>query len=113
MKRIILLLTLIFSFVVKAQTIHIDSTIICSIPNVFTPNDDGLNDKFGPIVVNALSYEFLILDRNNNVIYRTVDDEPWDGYTKGQLRKGVFVWKLIIFNKKNKEYVLFGHFTVL
>ena len=111
--KTLLAILITFNFIVKAQTIHIDSTIICSIPNVFTPNDDGLNDTFTPTVVNALSYEFFILDRNNNMIYHTVDNTHWDGYSKGQLRKGVFVYKIVILSIKNKEYTLFGHISVL
>lgn len=61
---------------------------LCSpaFPNVFTPNGDGMNDKYIIIAANAVSYEFIVYDRNMKQIYYKKDNvytnqpfEVWDG----------------------------------
>lgn len=46
------------------------------VPNVFTPNDDGVNDYFMP------GHDLRIVDRHGIVMYNGPDG--WDGYYKGQ-----------------------------
>jgi gliding motility-associated-like protein len=56
-------------------------------PKGFTPNDDGSNDKFGPLVSNLLypaSAIFRIYNRWGEVIFETKDlNEKWDGRSHG------------------------------
>jgi gliding motility-associated-like protein len=56
-------------------------------PNVFSPNDDGVNDLFRLFIspdVNILSFKLILYDRWGNLIFQTVDPEQgWDGYIKG------------------------------
>ncbi len=56
------------------------------IPNTFTPNDDAVNDGFGPKTLCKFStYKFTIFDRWGEKIFES--DSPkkhWDGTLKGQ-----------------------------
>jgi gliding motility-associated-like protein len=51
-----------------------------SIPNVFTPNGDGINDKFSIRTKNLKSLEVIIYDQSGKTIYawKSLDGE-WDG----------------------------------
>lgn len=55
------------------------------IPNSFSPNDDGRNEIFFPIVRNALSYELKIFNRWGTLLF--ISDNPatgWDGTFRGK-----------------------------
>ena len=53
------------------------------IPNSFTPNDDGVNDYFGPFGINwgtDNKYEMSIFNRWGALVYQTTDPSmPWNG----------------------------------
>ena len=95
------------------------------VPNAFTPGsrNDGLNDTFYPQGKNwALDdYEFVVLDRWGNLIYKTnTIGEGWDGTVNGFLSGGdvaqidVYVWKLTVKNKyTNKKYKKVGTVTLV
>jgi gliding motility-associated-like protein len=55
------------------------------IPSAFTPNHDGLNDLFKPILLgNVLQYRFLIHNRYGQVVFETTDfKEGWNGKVNG------------------------------
>ncbi len=56
------------------------------LPNIFTPNNDGLNDKFmiRSKILSNLSY-FRIFDQWGGLIFETKNiNEGWDGTIKGQ-----------------------------
>lgn len=57
------------------------------IPNAFTPNGDGLNDEFGPLVpkVELVNYKMLIYNKWGQLLYETTDiSKGWDGTFNGQ-----------------------------
>ncbi|MCX6281951.1 MAG: gliding motility-associated C-terminal domain-containing protein [Bacteroidetes bacterium] len=59
------------------------------IPNAFTPNDDGLNDRFkilGLPAENITRFQIQIFDRWGQVVYESNNiEEGWDGTFKGKL----------------------------
>jgi gliding motility-associated-like protein len=67
-------------------------------PNIFTPNNDGINDKFKPEfkckVVKPREYRFSVFNRYGQEVFRTEDqNEGWDGTWNGQkLNPDVYVW---------------------
>jgi len=69
------------------------------LPNAFTPNGDGLNDSFGPILrydyVNR--YHMSIYNRWGQVIYETTDiNKGWDGTYKGSpCMLGAYVYRIV------------------
>lgn len=65
------------------------------IPSAFSPNNDGKNDSFKPIISGSLkSYEFVIYNRWGQVVFRTKNKSAgWNGSLTGQSQDGgVFVW---------------------
>jgi gliding motility-associated-like protein len=86
------------------------------VPNAFTPNGDGLNDCFGPVITNFNrdSFEFYISDRWGNVIYQSTDyDACWDGRVNGQLKLGTYTWRLVYRGRFNGYQEHFGYVQVL
>lgn len=84
---------------------------LCSadVPTAFTPNNDGLNDRFGPH--NALkvdNYEFKIYNRWGQLIFQSKKwSDRWDGKLNGQLQStGVYVWMLTYTHRDTKQTVL-------
>jgi len=70
------------------QVISIIGTPNISMPNVFTPNNDGINDVFRPIAVGASEIVGKIYNRWGELIYEWWGiNGYWDGYTRpaGQL----------------------------
>jgi gliding motility-associated-like protein len=75
-----------------------DSTIdVCelSIANVFTPNGDGINDKFYPLTkCTTEQYEFFIYNRWGQLVYKTTNQtDKWDGkYREEDCSEGVYMY---------------------
>ncbi len=62
------------------KIIFIEPSWAFFIPNVFTPNGDGINDSFQGFGFGLLEYEMSIFDRWGDEIYHTRDyNDPWDG----------------------------------
>lgn len=84
-----------------ALQVNIDSRQRIFVPNAFSPNDDGINDRFtiftGRKVLNIRS--FLIFDRWGNLLFSQNNLTPrdsnfgWDGNVRGRPANiGVYVW---------------------
>lgn len=65
-------------------------------PSAFTPNNDGLNDRFGPkgSVAAAKSYSLRIYDRWGQLVFTSKNPtEQWDGQPFGKAgNTGLFTW---------------------
>jgi gliding motility-associated-like protein len=75
------------------------------VPNAFTPNNDGRNDKLRPMAVGMQRIDqFIIYNRWGQTVFSTSKNgEGWDGAIGGQVQgTGVFVWlvKAVDFNGK-------------
>jgi gliding motility-associated-like protein len=67
------------------------------VPSAFSPNNDGRNDLFRPILTDEfLLKEFVIYDRWGQVIFRTSENETgWNGHAHGMPQSsGVYVWSI-------------------
>jgi gliding motility-associated-like protein len=50
------------------------------LPNVFTPNNDGINDIFKVNTVGLTEFSLVVLDQRNKIIFSTQDSNvTWDG----------------------------------
>jgi gliding motility-associated-like protein len=68
------------------------------IPTSFTPNSDGMNEVFEPIISGAKSYTMKIYDRWGGIIYQG-DNQAWDGKNTA---KGLYSYSIEIIDYKNK-----------
>jgi gliding motility-associated-like protein len=67
------------------------------VPNAFSPNGDGRNDVFRPVVRGQMfDYELRIFNRWGELIFMTSDNHKgWDGKYKGvPVDVGTYVWWL-------------------
>ena len=46
------------------------------VPNVFSPNNDGINDFFRPLTTGLSTIRFSVYDQNGNLIYNENISEP-------------------------------------
>jgi len=76
------------------------------VPNSFTPNEDGKNDYFYPVLSCEYSYYNLtIYDKWNNVVFSTNNpNAKWDGRYKGNpLPEDVYVYKIETIEKNTDK----------
>jgi gliding motility-associated-like protein len=58
-------------------------------PNIFTPNNDGMNDLFSLDATNAESIDLVILNRWGNVMYESSGPNPaWNGEAPSGIMAG-------------------------
>ena len=71
------------------------------LPNVFTPNGDGVNDLLEPIC-GGRSARFNISDRWGRTVYEVIDEQPsWDGRDEwSPCPEGVYFWSMIDANDR-------------
>ncbi|KAI9549915.1 hypothetical protein GHT06_004500 [Daphnia sinensis] len=65
------------------------------LPNVFTPNGDGINDEIKPILLNRQEFVcFKVFNRWGNIIFETKDlEKGWDGsYREADQGTETFQW---------------------
>ena len=79
-----------------------------SIPNVFTPNGDQVNDSFLPTVINIPDWELTILNRWGNTIKVLNNvNSTWDG---GEATDGVYFY---LFKSDERQIVKHGFFSII
>ena len=85
-----------------------------NVPNVFTPNGDGVNDVFVPIsnkllefLPNIISYKLKIIDKTNKVVFTTDRfEDNWNGTINGiELESDVYIYKIVISHQSSIETI--------
>lgn len=103
------------------QDVCIVSEFVIYVPNTFTPNGNGLNDVFLPIVsgYEANSYHLMIFDRWGNLIFETKD--PLTGWN-GKVQDGksdkvcqidTYVWVIDVKEFNGVDHRYRGHVNLI
>ncbi|MBX7107569.1 MAG: gliding motility-associated C-terminal domain-containing protein [Chitinophagales bacterium] len=73
-----------------------ESPDLLAVPNVFTPNGDGLNDFFLPHLLNVQRFEMQIFNRWGKLEYAATDQQPgWNGKNKGaEAETGIYMYHI-------------------
>jgi gliding motility-associated-like protein len=106
------------------QTIEIYDEFRLYVPNAFTPDGDGVNDAFFPVISGADpdNFEFYIFDRWGQIIYESDDTKQltWDGVIANKAGftavapLGVYVWKIVARDVSSQErFERIGHVTLV
>ncbi|WP_339924584.1 PKD domain-containing protein [uncultured Cyclobacterium sp.] len=85
-------------------------------PNVFTPNNDGINDTYFPKFVHVESLAFTIMDKWGEILFHSEDlnDTGWDGSYRGQKASpGNYIYKLNYTTTDGRNFSETGAFMLL
>lgn len=78
------------------------------IPNAFSPNQDGVNDTWGVLSPNVVSFEVKVFNRWGKEIFRSQDiSERWDGtynFEEQPIGTYVYVGELTLLDGKTKPF---------
>lgn len=97
------------------QEIYVEPQTTFYIPNAFTPNRDGSNEMFAPVIFDVSEYEFIIYNRWGEQIFYTNDPKAgWNGKIDGKFAPdGVYVWQLRFRNHRSTFEEHTGHVNLL
>ena len=94
--------------------------VLFYVPNSFTPNGDGQNDSFIPVLTagydRSQGYEFNIFNRWGELVFSSVSPgEGWDGTFNNQMvQNGAYIWYVKFKDSMNNDvYDFKGHVNVI
>lgn len=94
----------------------VTDTVGISVPNIFTPNGDEINDVWKPSVHSVTDFECLIYNRYGVLVYEFFSDQDkWDGRTTAGLAcpDGTYFYVLKATDVNNKSYDLKGYIQLI
>jgi gliding motility-associated-like protein len=99
--------------VVKA--IKVEEDFVIYVPDVFTPNGDGLNEEFLAVGRGIRKFELQIFNRWGNLLFESDDiNRGWDGnYREMPCKQDVYIWKIYVTNGKDTIKDLTGKVTLI
>ncbi|MCB0395198.1 MAG: PKD domain-containing protein [Flavobacteriales bacterium] len=87
------------------------------VPNVFSPNEDGVNDIFRPVHYGYCELEMYIFDRWGNLIYQTTSlTGGWDGTANNgpdPVQEDVYIWLIKAVDCNGEPWKRIGHVSVV
>ena len=100
------------------KTVEIYDNFYLWLPNAFSPNNDGLNDLFGPEGVGYTedNYEFLIFNRWGELVFKTnTFSEKWDGKMENEFQytSNIYVWRILINDKSGRIREFIGNVLMI
>jgi gliding motility-associated-like protein len=80
------------------------------VPNVFTPNADGLNDLFHVVSISEPSIEGMIFNRWGEMLFKwNGKNNGWDGtYLGAKVPQGVYVYVITSTDECGQEFTKYG-----
>jgi len=86
-------------------------------PNVFTPNEDGLNDTYQPKGVGVKKFNLWIYDRWGHLVFESDDIyKQWDGRMRGSsdpIKQDVYIWKARVLDVFDEIHDYVGHVSLI
>lgn len=75
------------------------------VPTAFSPNQDGRNELFKPVVKDATQFEFKIYNRWGQLVFSSDDSSAgWDGTYNGiPCPEGAYIWEVIVQGGPNRK----------
>ena len=95
MKKIITTVALVLSFSINAMSQEV------YIPNAFSPNGDGVNDYWKPVLDDTLKVDSYLLEvytRYGDLVFETRDSNQfWDGtYWNSYVSESLYVYRMFM-----------------
>lgn len=98
-----------------SQIFEIEQEFGLVFPNAFSPNNDGLNDVFGPVGFFAEEYTLQIFNHWGQVIFVSKDPaDGWDGtINERDAPEGVYVFKVDATDEQGRPFAKKGSVTLI
>lgn len=99
-----------------SNTVSLTEATTVYFPNAFSPDNDGVNDYFGVVGMNAEFYNLKIYNKWGELLFDTSNtNEKWDGTHKGKsVNEGVYVYTMTAKEKySGKQISRSGTVTLL
>lgn len=102
-----------------SDTVNVLADCYMGLPNVFTPNGDGVNDYFFPrqfLTKGLTAFKMEIFNRWGELIFKTssIDGLGWDGRYNGEMQpQGVFIYYMDATFKDGKKEHHNGNVTLM
>jgi gliding motility-associated-like protein len=101
----------------RSNEVEINVETRMYLPNAFTPNNDGRNDYFAPVIdFIPETYRMFIYDRTGEVLFHSTDPlNGWDGSVNGagMAREGVYVYHIEYLSHNGTRQVATGNVTLV
>ena len=101
-------------------TIKVVNDVLIYVPNTITVNQDGINEKFLPVLGEAFlkeTYHLSIFNRWGKLVFESYNYEVgWDGYYADHFtsQDGTYTWMITVKIRENEDYLKYvGHVNVL
>lgn len=100
---------------IEPDSIYVRPITTLFVPNAFTPDGDGVNDFWSPVVRDAKEYELYVYDRWGQLFFHTTNpQDQWDGTMKGKRAPvDVYVYQVYFRPQEGPEERKTGHFTLV
>ncbi|MCC6373029.1 MAG: PKD domain-containing protein [Bacteroidia bacterium] len=95
--------------------IQVENDWTLYVPNVFSPNGDGVNDVFYAYGTNIKNYRIKIFNRWGQIIFESGEfQKGWDGNYKAQVvQEDIYTWMIEFADLKGKSHSATGHVSVI
>ncbi len=101
----------------KTYSFNIESTYPFNIPDVFSPNGDGVNDELLIDLPEGLKlFDITVYNRWGQIIFRSnsLEDIVWDGKYSGQvITEGTYIYQIVAYATNNKYLQQSGTISVV
>lgn len=105
-----------YFFIDKVELIAEDLDINVEMPNVFTPNQNGVNDTYHPVSAEGVNQYYLtILNQWGGIVFETNDfSQGWDGQFNGKdCSSGTYFWQVAYSDLEDSDYLKSGFLTLV
>ena len=87
-----------------------------TVPNIFTPDNNTINDLFRPVLsFTPVEYHLLVTDQKRRTVFEAEDyTMEWDGTAGGEpLPQGVYLWFLRVRSPSGRSFSQTGTVTIV
>jgi gliding motility-associated-like protein len=94
--------------------VYIKEPFVVYIPNAFTPNKDGLNEPFRPLLMGVVDAPMQIYNRWGERVFNGSALQGWDGTFKGKLcTPDVYMYMIQVKGRESERKYFSGQIILL